>query len=160
MKNVILSVLVQNNAGVLARVASLFGSRGYNIETLTVSPTDNNLISRITIAVYEDEVRLNMIIKQIEKLQETIKVEQMVEADSVCKELVLAKVETVDQDAFINLTTLRHEFSAKLVDKGTTSLTLELSDVPSKVEKFVNSLKSHHILEISRTGVTALAKCD
>lgn len=160
MKDVVLSVLVKNNAGVLARIASLFGSRGYNITTLTVSPTDNNRISRIIIAVYDDEIRLNMIIKQIEKLQETIKVEQMVGSDSLCKELVLVKVETADQDAFVNLMKLRDEFSAKLVDKITTSLMLELSDVPSKVEKFVDALRDYHILEISRTGVTALAKCD
>jgi len=160
MKDVVLSVLVQNNAGVLARIASLFGSRGYNITTLTVSPTDNNRISRIIIAVYDDEIRLNMIIKQIEKLQETIKVEQMVESDSLCKELVLVKVETADQDAFVNLMKLRDEFSAKLVDKITTSLMLELSDVPSTVERFVDALRDYHILEISRTGVTALARCD
>lgn len=160
MKDVVLSVLVKNNAGVLARIASLFGSRGYNITTLTVSPTDNNRISRIIIAVYDDEIRLNMIIKQIEKLQETIKVEQMVGSDSLCKELVLVKVETADQDVFVNLMKLRDEFSAKLVDKIATSLMLELSDVPSKVEKFVDALRDYHILEISRTGVTALAKCD
>lgn len=160
MKDVVLSVLVKNNAGVLARIASLFGSRGYNITTLTVSPTDNNRISRIIIAVYDDEIRLNMIIKQIEKLQETIKVEQMVGSDSLCKELVLVKVETADQDVFVNLMKLRDEFSAKLVDKIATSLMLELSDVPSKVEKFVDALRDYHILEISRTGVTALARCD
>ncbi len=96
MKKYILAVVVQNNAGVLARISSLFGRRGYNIESLTVSPTTNPRISRITIIVTGDEYILEQIIKQVSKLYETIRIEHLLEEKALCEELVFVKIEAED----------------------------------------------------------------
>ena len=96
MEKYILSVLVKNNAGVLARISSLFGRRGFNIDSLTVSPTNNDTISRITIITRGDEKTLEQIIKQVSKLEETLWIEHLWEDECYCRELVFVKVLAID----------------------------------------------------------------
>lgn len=159
MKKFILSVLVQNNPGVLARISSLFGKKGYNIESLTVSPTNDSSESKITMVVMGDDEIVEKVFKQVSKLEETIKVVQVKEEYSLCKELVLVKLQAKDTSTCSKVRDVLAEFKAKMIESDSNTMTVELADVPSKVESFVGSLKHFDVMEMCRTGVTSLESC-
>lgn len=155
----ILSVLVENHAGVLARVSSLFCRRGYNIDSLTVSTTDNPDISRITIGVkVESNEDLQQIIKQTQKLQETKKVLLLVE-DSIKRELLLVKVKADEQNRGY-IREIAEIYKSKIVDLSAGSMVLELTGAPDKIDGFLKVLSDYEILEMCRTGITALERGD
>lgn len=155
----ILSVLVENHTGVLARVSSLFCQRGYNIDSLTVSTTDDADISRITIVVsVEDNDDLAQIIKQTQKLIETKKVISLVE-DCICRELLLVKV-YADEKNRGYLREIAQIYKAKIVDLSRKSMVLELTGEPDKIDAFLSVLADYEILEMCRTGITALERGD
>ena len=158
MKKYILAVVVQNNAGVLARVSSLFGRRGYNIESLTVSPTTNPKISRITIIVTGDEYILEQIIKQVSKLQETIRIEHLQEDKALCEELVFVKIEAVDSVMADNIREVTELYGGKVADELEGMLIVELTDTPSRIDAFLNVISNFNVIETSRTGVTAVSR--
>lgn len=159
MKKFILSVLVQNNPGALSRISSLFGRKGYNIESLTVSPTNITTESKITMVVMGDDEMVDKVFKQVSKLEETLKVVQVKEDNSVCKELVLMKLQTKDTNTYSKINDIVAAFEAKLIHKDLDTITVELADVPSKVESFVGSMVDFDVMDICRTGVTALESC-
>lgn len=155
----ILSVLVENHAGVLARVSSLFCQRGYNIDSLTVSTTDNPDISRITIGVsVADDDDLAQIIKQTQKLVETKKVISLVE-DCIKRELLLVKVRA-DETNRGYLKEISQIYKAKIVDLSRGSMVLELTGAPDKIDGFLDVLSDYEILEMCRTGITAIERGD
>lgn len=158
MQKYILSVTVQNNAGVLARVSSLFGRRGYNIDSLTVSATTNPKISRMSIIVQGDEPILEQIMKQLFKLEEVLNVEHLSEEVSYCSELVFVKLQTAsgdDRDAVRQLCDL---YGAKIVVSGERNMIVKLSDVPSRIDAFLDVVSNFDILGMCRSGVTAIEK--
>lgn len=157
MNRKVLSVLVDNTSGVLNRVAGLFSRRGYNIDSLTVGVTQDPRYSRMTIVVTGDDDILEQIIKQIEKLVDVIKVEVLEDNNSVCRELILAKIKT-NPEQRQQVMAVADVFRAKIVDVGTDSLMIELTGNQNKLDAFLNLLGDYEVLELVRTGITGLAR--
>jgi acetolactate synthase-1/3 small subunit len=153
----VISVLVENKPRVLARIASLFARRGYNIESLAVGPTQDPTISRITLVVEGDEDILEQITKQLHKLIDTIKVGDFTNTSFVDRELALIKVNApsalrgeIVQTAEI--------FRARVVDVAEKSLMIEVTGTPDKIDALEQLLKKYGIIEMVRTGRIALAR--
>ena len=155
MQKFILSVTVQNNAGVLARVSSLFGRRGYNIDSLTVSATNDPRVSRI---VQGDEVILEQIIKQLDKLEEVMRVDHIEEHDSVCSELVFVKLHAQSPSTRDDIRQLCSLYEGCIVDSTEDELIVELANVPSRIDAFLDVISNFEIVEMSRSGVTAIRR--
>lgn len=155
----ILSVLVENKAGVLARVAGLFSRRGYNIESLAVAPTDDERFSRISIVVDAESAPLEQITKQLFKLINVIKISELAPSEAVERELMLAsvKADAATRGQVIELVQL---FEGKIVDVGSDSLTLMLSGMPSKLNDFEELIRPFGIVELQRTGRVALPRLE
>lgn len=156
MNRKVLSVLVDNTSGVLNRVAGLFSRRGYNIDSLTVGVTENPKFSRMTIVVTGDDDILEQIIKQIEKLEDVINVEILEDNDSVCRELILAKIKTSPEKRQ-QVMAVADIFRAKIVDVAKDSLMVELTGNQNKLDAFLSLLGESEI-ELVRTGITGLAR--
>lgn len=155
----VLSVLVENSSGVLSRVAGLFSRRGYNIDSLTVGKTDNEEVSRMTITITGDNDVLEQVTKQLEKLQEVIKVINLKPDSSVYRELVLIKVKaTAEKRADIN--EIVKIFRCKIIDLSMETLTIELTGDESKISALIKLMDEYGIEELVRTGVTALERGD
>ncbi len=152
-----ISVLVENKFGVLTRVAGLFSGRGYNIDTLNVAPTHDSTASRMTIVTHGDEATIEQIIKQLNKLPDVLKVQDLSGGESVDRELVLVKV-AVDSKSRAEVMQITDIFRAKIVDVQPKSLTIEITGNGSKVEKFLNLMNSFGVQEITRTGNIAMPR--
>ena len=158
MEKYILSVTVQNNAGVLARVSSLFGRRGYNIDSLTVSTTTDPKVSCMSIIVQGDHMVLEQIMKQLAKLEEVMHVVHLEEDSSCCSELVFVKLHTPDVSVRSDIRQLCDLYGARVVDTQESEIIIELSEVPSRIDAFLDVISNFKILEMSRSGVTAIEK--
>lgn len=158
MQKYILSVVVKNNSGVLARVSSLFGRRGFNIDSLTVSETNSSDISRMSIIVQGDEATLEQVIKQVSKLEETISIEQLWEDESYCKELLFAKLRADTAQVKESIREVAEVYNASVLQSGGDSIIIELTEVPSRIEAFLNVISHFDIIEMCRSGVTAMMK--
>jgi acetolactate synthase-1/3 small subunit len=152
-----LSVLVENKPGVLARVSSLFSRRGFNIDSLAVGPTENEHISRITLVVNLDELPLEQVTKQLNKLVNVIKIVELHAATSVQRELLLVKVK-VDATTRTQALETAELFRAKVVDVGTESLTLEATGTPDKLDALLRVLEPIGIREMVQSGAVALGR--
>ena len=155
----ILSVLVENKAGVLARVAGLFSRRGFNIYSLAVAPTDDPRFSRITIVVDVESKPLEQVTKQLFKLINVVKISELDPAASVERELVLATVHA-EAAARSQVIELVQVFEGKIVDVGHDALTVMLAGPPSKIDDFEEIIRGYGIVELQRTGRVALAKLE
>lgn len=153
----ILSVMVDNHAGVLARVSSLYSRRGYNIDSLTVSTTDDPMISRITIVVKGDEYTFNQITKQLMKLEEVKKVERLHPDTSLFRELLLLKVRA-PLDVRSSIKESVEIFRAKILDMTPETMIIELTGQSSKIEAFLEIMKPFGFIEMCRTGITAIER--
>ncbi len=152
-----ISVLVENKFGVLTRVAGLFSGRGYNIDTLNVAPTLEPNTSRMTIVTRGDDATLEQIVKQLNKLVDVLKVEDFRENQYVDRELVLVKV-GVDSDSRAEIMQITDIFRGKIVDVQPNSLTIEITGDESKVEKFLELMRTFGLLDLTRTGKVALPR--
>ena len=152
-----LNVLVQNQAGVLAKVSGLFGRRGYNIDSLPVGMTEDEEISRITMVVTADEQTLEQIKKQLNKLIDTIKVKALEPQELLSRELQLIKINATSQQRS-EILTICEIMGAKIADISATTLTLEISDTTQHLDRFQELIKPYGIKEIVRTGVIAIQK--
>ncbi|MCE2854295.1 MAG: acetolactate synthase small subunit [Ilumatobacteraceae bacterium] len=155
----ILSVLVQNRPGVLARVASLFARRGYNIFSLAVAPTENDEFSRITIVVDVESAPLEQIVKQLFKLIDVVRITELDPRRSVERELMMATVraESEVRGQVVELTNI---FEGKILAVGVDAVTVSLDGSPDKLDDFEELLRGYGIVEIQRTGRVALPKLD
>ncbi|MFH0886961.1 MAG: acetolactate synthase small subunit [bacterium] len=153
----ILSVLVRNRPGVLARVAGLFSRRGYNIESLAVGTTENPELSRMTIVVEGDDVILEQISKQLYKLIDVFKVFDFSEAESVDRELVLIKVAS-SKETRSEIMQIVDIFRARIVDVSENSITIEATGDDAKVVAIEQMVRKFGIKEVARTGVISLAR--
>ena len=153
-----LSVLVENQPGVLARIASLFARRGFNIESLSVGPTEKENLSRMTIvANTPDEAALEQITKQLHKLLEVIKVTEMEKGKTVRRELVLVKVRA-DASTRADILSLVDTFRGKVVDVSSESVIVEVTGKYGKVHAFLDMLAPYGITELVQSGQVALAR--
>lgn len=152
-----ISVLVENQAGVLNRITGLFSRRAFNIDSLAVGITDDPTISRITIIVDSGNSVVEQVEKQLNKLIEVIKVRTIPEDKMIGRELVLLKVNATNKTRQ-DIMTICDIMGAKVDDISPNSLTLELSDTPDRIDTFEAMLRPFSILEVVRTGVIALQK--
>ena len=152
-----LSILVENQAGVLSKISGLFSRRGFNIDSLAVGVTTDPNVSRITIVANGDEYVVEQLEKQLNKLIPVIKVKRLAEGDFISRELILIKVHCPAAKRGEILTTVELR-QGKIVDFSTTSVTVEYCECSSRVDTLVELLKPYGIREIVRTGTVALDK--
>ena len=157
MRHAVFSILVENSAGVLSRVAGLFSRRGYNIDSLTVGETTDPKISRMTVTVTGDDDVLEQIEKQLSKLIDVREIVELPADASVCRELVLVKVEC-DTPRRQEIIAVSNIFRANIVDVSTDSVIIELTGAQSKLNAFIELLNGFKITELARTGITGLAR--
>lgn len=154
-KKAIIALLVENNANVLSRVAMLFGRRGYNIDSLTVSETNDPSISRITITTQGDDRIIEQIVLQTKKLVEVKAVQLEDENEAILRELLLVKV-AADEGQRTAIRDICDIYKASIVDFSASSIVCELTGKPSKINGFLDVIEKYQILELCRTGVTAI----
>ncbi len=155
MDKFVLSVLVENKAGVLSRVSGLFSRRGYNIDSLTVCATGNPDQSRMTIVVKGDEYILEQIQKQLAKLQEVISIKKCDASDTVQREMALIKVQAEANNRGTIIETC-DIYKARIVDVCLKSVIIEITGSEEKIESLLRLLEPYGILEYVRTGLTTL----
>jgi len=153
----ILSVLVQNRPGVLARVSGLFARRGFNIFSLAVAPAEDEGMSRITIVVDVESAPVEQVVKQLFKLVDVVKISELDPRRSVERELLLATVraEPDRRGEIVELVTI---YEGKIVAVGADAVTISLDGHPDKLDDFEELLEPYHIVELQRTGRVALPK--
>lgn len=157
MRRAVFSILVENSAGVLSRVAGLFSRRGYNIDSLTVGETLDPGYSRMTVAVTGDDDVLEQIEKQLSKLIDVKDIVELPADESVCRELILVKVEC-GADRRQQVSSIADIFRANIVDVSKDSMIVALTGSISKMQAFISLLEDFNITEVARTGITGLAR--
>jgi len=153
----IFSVLVENKSGVLARVAGLFSSRGFNIDSLCVGETNDPTISRMTIVVRGDDKVLEQVRKQLNKVIDVIKVQDFSDEPYIDRELVLIKV-SCNARTRPEIVDIANIFRAKVVSLSAKAITIEVTGVQSKIEAIIDMLKVYGIIELVRTGRVAISR--
>jgi len=157
MRTQVYSLLVDNNPGILSRIAGLFSRRGYNIDSITAGMTADPRFTRITIVARGDEQILEQIEKQVRKLEDVIEIKVLMPDQSVCRELIMVKIRA-DASQRAEIISITEIFRAKVVDVEEGSLMVELTGNQSKLDAFLNLLGGYEILELARTGITGLAR--
>lgn len=158
-EQLILSALVDNHYGVLQRVAGLFSRRGFNITSLTVCETEDPRYSRMTIVSQSEPETFRQIEKQLLKLEDVCKVVRLDGENSISSELVLIKVAALNKDRPAVLEMVS-KYGAKVKDIGHTTMTLELTGITSRIDKFIARMEGFGMIEMARTGFTALGRGD
>lgn len=153
----ILAVLLENEAGALSRVVGLFSQRNFNIESLTVAPTEDTTLSRITITTTGDPGRIEQITKQLYKLVEVVKVMDLCEADHIERELMLIKVRATG-DARQEIKRTADIFRGQIVDVTATTYTVQLSGPSDKLDAFLAAVAGTDIVEVVRSGVSGIGR--
>lgn len=153
-----LILLVENNSGVLTRISSLFCQRGFNIDSLNVSTTDNPNISRITIVTHGDEKKFRQIIRQTEKLIETKMIFAVEPSFSLLRELLLLKIEVLTTEEIANAEALARKYKCSVIDHSVGTLVLEFTGTPEEIDALLADCRDFKILELCRTGVTAMER--
>ena len=157
MSRHVLSLLVEDKPGLLTRVAGLFARRGFNIESLAVGPTEMRGLSRITVVVDEDEILLEQVTKQLNKLVNVIKIVELDESSSVQREHVLIKVRADNQNRSHVLEAV-NLFRARVVDVVPDALTIEVTGDTGKIDAFLKVLEQYGIKEIAQSGLIAVGR--
>ena len=157
MRRQVFSLLVDNNPGVLSRIAGLFSRRGYSIDSITAGMTADPRFTRITVVASGDELILSQIEKQVRKLEDVREIKVLKDDESVFRELIMVKVR-VNAQQRNEVISVADMFRAKIVDVDKESLMIELTGNQSKLEAFLNLLDGYEILELARTGITGLAR--
>ncbi len=156
MNEHIISLLLENESGALSRVAGLFSARAYNIESLSVAPTDDETMSRMTIVTSGTDEIVDQIRKQLNKLVDVVQLVDLTESEHIERELMLAKVEAVG-DARDEVKRLVDIFNGRVVDVTDTTYTVELTDTRDKLDSFLTSLSSIKIHEVVRSGAIGIS---
>ena len=157
MEKYTLSVLVENDPGVLSRVVGLFSRRGFNIYSLSVGTTTDDSVSRITIEVMGDLLTVEQVSKQLSKLMEVIKIKTLAENEMVKRGLILCKVR-VSPKTRSEVIEIANIFRAKIIDISSNTMTVELTGNDAKIDAFLEMIGNYGIEEIARTGMTALER--
>ncbi|MFZ5699141.1 MAG: acetolactate synthase small subunit [Pseudomonadota bacterium] len=153
----IISILMENEPGALSRVVGLFSQRGYNIDTLTVAPTEDATLSRLTLTTTGDEQKIERITKQLNKLVEVVKVVDLTEGAHIERELMLIKMKASGaQRAELKRTT--DIFRGQIVDVTAAVYTVQLAGTSDKLDAFIHAIGEEHVLEVVRTGVSGIAR--
>ncbi|MDQ5770668.1 MAG: acetolactate synthase small subunit [Candidatus Thiothrix sulfatifontis] len=154
----VISILMENEAGALSRVAGLFSARGYNIESLTVAPTDDATLSRLTVVTRGSEEIVEQIIKQLNKLIDVVKVMDLAQYAHIEREIMFVKVAVDKHVACEAVKRLSDIFRGNIIDVSEKTYTIELTGDRSKLDAFVNALKDYRIIEVVRSGGMGIAR--
>ena len=154
----VISALVEHKPGVLHSVANMFRRRGFNIESITVGPTEQKGLARMTITVKSDEKTIEQVVKQMKKLIDIVKVSQLDPENIVTRELALIKVNVSDTKVRSDVINYVEVFRGHVVDVSPETLGIEITGTSDKIDAFVNLMKTFGIIEIARTGLTALSR--
>ena len=154
----ILSILVENKPGILFKVTHLFRARNFNIDSISVGVTENPEYSRITITTIEDEKRVEQIVKQLDKMIDTVKVEHLDEHKTVYRELSLFKIKLSNANDSMEVNKLANAYGGKVHDVRKDSLMVELTATPDQTQAFEELAKPFGIIDVARTGVAALQR--
>jgi acetolactate synthase-1/3 small subunit len=157
-KTKVIAALVENKPGVLHSVANMFRRRGFNIESITVGRTEQESLSRMTITVNGDEKTLEQIIKQMNKLIDVVKVSELEPENIVTRELALIKVNVPDTKTRSDIINCVEVFRGRVVDVSSETLTIEITGTSDKIDAFLNLMKTYGVMELARTGITALSR--
>jgi acetolactate synthase-1/3 small subunit len=157
MSRHIISVLVENEAGALSRISGLFSARGYNIESLTVAPTEDASMSRMTIVTSGSEDVIEQITKQLNKLIEVVKVIDLSEAEHIERELMLIKVRAGQKERE-DMKRMADIFRGRIIDVSDNTYTIELTGSGAKLDAFIKSLDQGTIIETVRTGASGIGR--
>ncbi|HSA98877.1 MAG TPA: acetolactate synthase small subunit [Candidatus Nitrosotenuis sp.] len=154
----ILSILVENKPGILFKVTHLFRSRNFNIDSISVGTTQNPEFSKMTITTIGDEKQIEQIVKQLEKMIDTIEVKRLDEKKTVYRELVLIRVKVSKASDTMEINNIANAFGAKIHDARKDSIMLELTATPDQIENLQELLAKYDILDMAKTGVAALQR--
>ncbi|HSF28826.1 MAG TPA: acetolactate synthase small subunit [Nitrosopumilaceae archaeon] len=154
----IISVLVENKPGILFKVTNLFRSRNFNIDSISVGITENPEFSRMTITTLGDEKQVAQIIKQLDKMIDTIEVKRLDEKMSVYRELVLMKIKVSKPSDSMEIMNIAKAFECEVHDVRKTSIMVELTATPDRINAFEDLVRGYGIIDIARTGICALAR--
>ena len=154
----ILSILVENKPGILFKVTHLFRSRNFNIDSISVGITENPDYSKMTITTYGDEKQIDQIVKQLDKMIDTVKVEHLDEHKTVFRELSLFKIKLSNANDSMEINKLANAYDGKVHDVKEDSIMVELTATPDQIQAFEELAKPFGILDVARTGVAALQR--
>jgi acetolactate synthase-1/3 small subunit len=154
----VVSAIVENKPGVLHSVSNLFRRRNFNIESITVGAIEHPELARITITVNADEKTLDQVVKQLAKLIDVIKVAELEPDSIVTRELALVKVNVPSVKERADIISCVHVFRGRVVDVSPDSLMVEITGTPDKIDAFLNLMKTSGVIELARTGITALSR--
>lgn len=157
-KNTVISAIVENKPGVLHNISNLFRRRNFNIDSITVGPTEQEDLARITITVSGDEKTLEQVIKQLNKIIDVFKVARLEAGNMVARELALIKVNVSDTRNRSDIINCVEVFRGHIVDFSPGALMIEITGSSGKIDAFLNLMKTYGIIELARTGITALAR--
>ncbi len=157
MKRHIISILIENEAGALSRVAGLFSARGYNIETLTVAPTEDASMSRMTLVTSGSDDIVEQITKQLNKLIDVVKLVDLSESPHIERELMMVKVRAMGEMRE-EITRLCDIFRGNILDVTPTSFVIEVTGEKSKLDAFLRGIADDHIIEVVRSGTTGMLR--
>ena len=152
----LISILMENEAGALSRVANLFSARGYHIESLTVAPTDDPTLSRLTLVTYGNEQIIEQIVKQLNKLIDVVKLIDLSETEAIERELMLVKTKAMGEQR-AEMKRLADIFGGHVLDVTDATYTIELTGTGSKLDNFLRAIDKETILEVVRSGATGIA---
>lgn len=153
----IIAILIENEAGALSRVAGLFSARGYNIESLTVAPTEDPSLSRMTLVTRGSEDVIEQITKQLNKLIDVVKLIDLVETVHIERELMLVKIKTTDKMRD-ELRSVVDIFRGKIIDVTPTSYVIEMTGTSDKLDAFIATVDKGNIIEVVRSGATGISR--
>ncbi len=155
----ILAILLENEPGALSRIIGLFSQRAYNIESLTVAPTDDHSLSRVTIATSGDDKILEQIVKQVNKLVDVIKISELTDRKHVERELLLVKVAAMNDKSRTEVKRISDIFRGAIIDIGKQVYTIELTGSSQKLNAFIEALSNEtEIIESARSGCVGMAR--
>ena len=154
----ILSILVENKPGILFKITHLFRSRNFNIDSISVGVTDNPEYSRMTITTYGDEKQISQIVKQLDKMIDTVEVIQLDEQKTVFRELSIFKIRIGNATDSMEINKLANAYGAKIHDVRKDSIMVELTATPDQIKAFEELAKPFGIIDVARTGVAALQR--
>ena len=155
----IISLLVENEAGALSRIAGLFSARGYNIESLTVAPTEDETLSRMTIVTHGSDQIIEQITKQLNKLIDVVRLVDLTEGRHIERELMLLKV-VAERDYREEIKRLSDIFRGRIVDVTDKTYTIEITGPVGKLDAFIEALGDADVIEVVRSGVSGIARGD
>ncbi|MCH8915056.1 MAG: acetolactate synthase small subunit [Thaumarchaeota archaeon] len=156
----ILSILVENKPGILFKVTNLFRSRNFNIDSISVGVTENPDYSRMTITTYGDEKRVTQIVKQLDKMIDTVEVKHLDEHKTVYRELCLFMIKLSNANDSMEINKIANAYGGKVHDVKKKSLMVELTATPEQIKAFEELIKPFGILDVARTGVAALQRSE